>query len=434
METAPAPVISFGGFRLDTRRRQLTSATGEVLRLSSRGFETLLYLARRPGVLVSKADLKRAIWSDVTVEENSLTQCISAIRRALGESPAEHRFIVTEAGRGYRFVADVKGGRDHRAHVYRSSDNPQANQLFVSGWSALTRPGAGNLERGLRQLERAILIDPNFALAHVCIADGYALLGVFGLAAPHAVFPLARRAVLAALEIDDGFADAHAELGHILAMYDLDRSGAEAAYRRALALDPKSVLAHHYMALHMICGGRFDDALEHLRRAQAVEPLAANLSANIGMAHYYAGRYHEAIAQLESTLELDPEFAHARSLIGRCRLRLGDIDEALRQFERRSTATIGSAADIPAALALAGRTAESAEQLHGMIAARDHAYVSAFDIATVYSVQGDRAAAIDWLETALEERAQPISYLRVDPAFKWLRTDPRVERFLGRLG
>ena len=435
METGRGPVLSFGGFRLDPQRRQLISqATDQVIPLSGRAFEALLYLAGRPGVMVTKADLMRAVWSDVTVEDNSLTQCISAVRRALGEAPGEHRFIVTEAGRGYRFVAAVDGGQTPPASRGRRSDNPQANQLFVSGWSALTRPGAGNLERGLRQLERAVLIDPNFALAHVCIADGYALLGVFGVAAPHEVFPLARRAVLTALELDDRFADAHAELGHILAMYDLDRPGAEAAYRRALALAPDSVLAHHYMGLYMICGARFDEALTHLRRAQAIEPLAANLSANIGMAHYYAGRYHEAIAQLEATLELDPEFAHARALLGRCRLRLGDIEGALAQFEWPSSATIGSAADIPAALALAGRTAESAERLDAMIAARNVRYVSAFDIATVYSAHANRGAALDWLEIAVEERAQTICYLHVDPAFKWLRAEPRVLQILQRLG
>ena len=431
MDAAPAQALRFGGFRLDAQRRQLVrEATGEAARLTGRAFEALAYLAARPGVLVPKAELMAALWPGVTVEENSLTQCISALRRALGDSPGEHRFIVTEAGRGYRFVGGAQGAG---LSARRRSDNPQANQLYVSGWSALTRPGAGNLERGLRQLERAVLIDPGFALAHVCIADGYALLGVFGMAAPREVFPKARAAVTTALDLDDGFADAHAELGHIQAMFDLDPPAAEASYRRALALDPGSALAQHYRALQLICAADFEGALIHLRQAQALEPLAANVSANIGMAHYYAGRYHEAIAQLEATLELDPEFAHARSLLGRCRLRLGDIDEALGEFARRSSATIGSAADVPAALAIAGRTEDAQAQLRQMIAERARRYVSAYDVATVCAALGDRAASLDWLETALAERAQPISYLAVDPVFRGLHGEPRVQQILRRL-
>ena len=75
-----------------------------------------------------------------------------------------------------------------------------------------------------------------------------------------------------------------------------------------------------------------------------------------------------------------------------------------------------------------------AEQLDALIGARSQRYVSAFDIATVYSAQANRAAALDWLETAVEERAQPIGFLHVDPAFKWLRAEPRVQRILQRLG
>ena len=432
MRPEPRATVSFGGFRIDGQRRQLVNeATGDTIRLPGRAFEALVYLADRAGDLVPKAELMSAVWSDVNVEDNSLAQCISALRRALGERPGEHRFIVTEAGRGYRFIGWPKAGV--APSVSRRSDIPQAQQLYVAGWSALTRPGAGNLERGLRQLERAVVIDPQFTLAHVCIADGYALMGVFGMAAPSEVFPKARAAVLSALALDADFADAHAELGHIQAMFDLDRAAAIASYRRALVLDPNSALAHHYMGLLLSSSGDFEEALVHLRRAQAIEPLAANVSANIGMTHYYAGRYHEAIAQLESTLDLDPSFAHARSLIGRCWLRLGDVAQAQGQFELRSSATIGSVADIPACLALSGRTAEARILIERMLSERSQRYISAYDIATVYTSLGERALALDWLEIAVEERAQPVTWLGVDPALKSLMVEPRVQKLIDRV-
>jgi TolB-like protein len=108
--TEPAAKIfyEFSGFCLDPQQRLLlVRAGGRPIPLPPKVFDTLLYFVERRGELLDKATLLSAVWPNVVVEENSLNQNISAIRRALGESPGEHRFIVTEPGRGYRFVADV---------------------------------------------------------------------------------------------------------------------------------------------------------------------------------------------------------------------------------------------------------------------------------------------------------------------------------------
>ena len=437
MQTAQTEILAFGDFLLDPRRRQLVArASATPIDLTGRPLEALLYLADRPGVLASKEELMAAIWKGVTVEENSLARCISTIRKALGERPNDKRFIATEPRRGYRFVAEigVAGTRAPGASSRRMSADAQASQLFVSGWSALTRPGGGTLRRGLEQLEQAVAIDPQFALAHACVASGYALLGVFGLAPPRDVFPRARDAALAALAADATLADAHAQLGHIYTMFEFDFAAADACYRRALDLNPNCLAAFHYMGLQAMCAGNFEEAFRHLRCAQAIEPLAPNISANIAMGHYYAGQYHQAIAQAEATLDLAPQFGHAQSVLARSWLRLGDVERALALFGSRSGVTIGSAADVPAAEALAGRFSESRGLLDDLLAARGRRYVSAFDIATVYAAQDDVSAALDWLERAVVERAQPICALAVDPAFKHLRQEPRFRAILAELG
>jgi tetratricopeptide (TPR) repeat protein len=200
---------------------------------------------------------------------------------------------------------------------HHPTENAEAYQLYVTGWWALTRPGGGNLEQALQYFEQAVARDPNFALAHVCVADCYALLGVFALRAPHEVFPQARVSVLRALAIDAELAEVHAELGHIHSMYDLAWQSAEVACRRAIEINPRSSMAHRYLGLNMIFRGKLDAALISIKRAQSIEPLAANYNANIGMIHYYARRYEEAIAQLEATLRIDDGFDHARSFLGR---------------------------------------------------------------------------------------------------------------------
>ena len=119
----PAPqahVYEFGEFRLDAGKRLLLRGGGEVVPLTPKVFDTLLYLVERGGVVVDKDELMRVIWPDTVVEENNLNQNVSALRRALGESRGEHRYIVTVPGRGYRFVADVKAGADVSARAQTS--------------------------------------------------------------------------------------------------------------------------------------------------------------------------------------------------------------------------------------------------------------------------------------------------------------------------
>ena len=99
---------TFSGFRLDPGQRRLVSPDGDPVPLTSRVFDTLLYLVAHQGELLDKSTLMQAVWPDTVVEENNLNQAISALRKALGEAPGAHQFILTEPGRGYRFVAEVQ--------------------------------------------------------------------------------------------------------------------------------------------------------------------------------------------------------------------------------------------------------------------------------------------------------------------------------------
>jgi len=426
--------IVFGPFRLDPyRRRVMRTATGETLPLTGRPFEALHYLASRPGILVSKTELFRAVWKGISVEENSLARCISTVRKALGDTPKGQDYIVTEAGRGYRFVAQVKmPGMGADASRDGLSTNPEANQLYVSACSLLSRPGGHTISLALEKLKAACRLDPAFALAHAGIANANVLLGVFGLAPPLKVFPDARAAASTAVALCGTLADGYLQLGHIASMFELDRTSADAHLRQALRLDERSAMAHHHMALLAMTAGQFDEALAWMRRALELQPLAANIRANIGMILYYAGRYDEAIAVLDATLEIH-DFAHARSLLGRCWLRLGQPEKALEHFALRTETSIGSAADEPAALAVAGRHDEAKTRLDALLEMRTTGYVSAYDLATIYAAQGAQALSLDWLEIAMEERAQPVAALGVDPAFRALGNEPRFLDLLHRL-
>ena len=116
----PRQVYEFGGYRLDPLRRVLLGRDGALVHLKPKAFDALLYFVEHAGETLDKHSLLEAIWSNAVVEENCLSKNVSVLRRVLGETPGEHRFIVTEPGRGYRFVADVRTAAVHTETVAKA--------------------------------------------------------------------------------------------------------------------------------------------------------------------------------------------------------------------------------------------------------------------------------------------------------------------------
>lgn len=162
----------FGDFRIDALRRCLLRL-GEPVPLPSRAFETLLYLVRHSGRVVEKDELMRAIWPDAFVEENNLNQSVSTLRRALGETRGENRYIATVPGRGYRFVAGVRTRGEDPA--VGEAGEPEA--LGPRGPNARTPTGAFAVPvPNHRAALRSGLIPLAFVATAIVIATGASML------------------------------------------------------------------------------------------------------------------------------------------------------------------------------------------------------------------------------------------------------------------
>ena len=167
----------------------------------------------------------------------------------------------------------VRWSADGATRVAPYTQDAEAYALYSSGRLAWTRQSETSLLQAIMFFEQAIARDPNYALAYCGLADSYAVLGVFGIRAPHEVFPLARGAAEKALSIDPNLASAHSALGHIKVQYEHDWKGADREYARALQLDPSLALTYHRRGLLYAMQGDIDRAVTASERAQQLEPL-----------------------------------------------------------------------------------------------------------------------------------------------------------------
>jgi DNA-binding winged helix-turn-helix (wHTH) protein/TolB-like protein len=315
-----------------------------------------------------------------------------------------------------------------------NTQDPEAYALYASGQFAWARQTEPSLLQAISFFEQAIARDPNYALAYASLADSYALLGIFGIRAPHEVFPRARRAVEKALAIDPNLAAAHSALGHIRMMYEHDWDGAAREYQRALQLDPSLALVYHRRGLLYAIQGDIEHALEANERAQRLEPLWLAPKGAAGNFLYLARRYDESIRVCEQVLAIDERADNARSFLIRNLIAKGDYERALAEYDKRPLQMPGSNAHRAQALALSGRRAAALAELDRVLVSAKERYVAAYDIALIYAALGDTENTFLWLNRAIEDRSTLMVFLAQDPMFDAFHGDPRWAGLVQRIG
>ena len=313
------------------------------------------------------------------------------------------------------------------------TQDPEAYALYASGQFAWSRQTEPSLLKAIGFFEQAIAKDPNYALAYASLGDSYAVLGVFGMRAPHEVFPKARRAVEQALSIDPNLAAAHSALGHIKMIYERDWDGAAREYQRALQLDPSLAFAYHRRGLLYAMQGDIDRALQSNDRAQQLEPLWLSPKGAAGNFLYFARRYDESIRLLEQVLALDERADNARAFLIRNLIVKGDYDRAIAEYDKRPLQMPGSNAYRAQALALSGRRAAALVELDRVLELSKERYVAASDIAMIYAALADTENTFLWLERAMED-GSTFNFLAQDPMFDAFHSDPRWAALIRRIG
>jgi TolB-like protein/Tfp pilus assembly protein PilF/DNA-binding winged helix-turn-helix (wHTH) protein len=314
---------------------------------------------------------------------------------------------------------------------------PEAFHAYLKGrhhWNHRTEKG---FLKAIEYFHEATSLAPGYAEAYAGLADTHGLLSVYNLQRPERAMPMAKEAALEALRLDENLAEAHASLGHILFLFDWNWAEAERELEKALELNPDYGSTYQWYGVFLMAMKRPEEGLRAFQQGLAYDPVSLSLNENLGWALYVARRYPEAIAQFEKTLELDPGFGPALRYLGLTQLYLGRHREALETLERARSALATSLevqADLALAHALAGEKEEAQSMLDALMKESGERYVSPFLIASFHTGLGHFEEALEWLEKACDERVANMVFLGVDPAFDPLRSHPRFQALLARIG
>jgi TolB-like protein/DNA-binding winged helix-turn-helix (wHTH) protein/Tfp pilus assembly protein PilF len=304
--------------------------------------------------------------------------------------------------------------------------NPEAYELYLKGryqYFAWQQP-----DKALESFQESIKKDPTFAPAYAGLAAAYNILGFFTV--PTETFPKARAAVDKALQLDPNLAEAYAESANIKTRYEWDWKGAEADFKRALALSPNNSQIRSDYAIYLAAVGRANDAIAEGKRARSLDPVS--LEANLWLASVYmkTHRFDESIKQFRHVLSVDPSNGIANYQLPWVLAFNGQCEEAIRDYERQNIKVDGFLAYF---YGRCGRKAQALDIARELERLATESYVDPTGLAIPFVAIGDKDRALALLKIAYYERDAEMMLLKVDPWWDDLRSDPRFQELLGRM-
>ena len=313
--------------------------------------------------------------------------------------------------------------------------NVGAYELYLHGRFFLAQRSRPALETAVSYFQQAIDLDPESALAYSGLADAHALLGAngYGGLPPVEVIPKAEKAARMALSLDPGSAEAHTSLASTLMSYNWDWEESERHFKTALELNPGYSTAHHWYGLYLAARGDLDAALSEIGMARRLDPLSPAANAALARCLYYRREYDAAIPLYKRALELDPDFGPAHLGLALAYVKQHENSDSrieqislfvssISEFQKG----VGPPIDVLAFVNSLTTSTLGEEEWKGQF--------PPFFFAMGYTILGYSPQALEWLERAFEERSEYLVFLRVDPIFDKLRSEPRFGALIEKIG
>ena len=315
---------------------------------------------------------------------------------------------------------------------------PAVYEEYLKGryeWNSRTPQ---SLQLAIDHYRRAIDLDPTYAPAHAALADCYNQLGtvMVGTGSPQEFRPRASAEAIKALQLDPFSAEAHAALGYVH-HYNWQWAEAEQEFRRAIDLNPNYSLVHIWYANLLMSRNRMTEAVRQAAAGRELDPFSLIVNTNVGWVLDFAGRHEDAVRQLRQVIAMDSGYVQAHFRLTDALRHSGRFSEAIEEGKRLVTMSGGSASALgllASVYAHANEPDRARAIIDELLARSRNAYVPPWSIVGALVALGEKDEAMKWIEKGIAERSNGVAYLVANPEYDALRSDPRYEAILTRVG
>ena len=316
----------------------------------------------------------------------------------------------------------------------KETNSTDASMEYQKGREYWYKRHIQDVRTSIGYFKRALELDPLYAKAHSGLADAYAVLAESENPIENAT--LARLEAEKALTLDSKLAEAYTSLAIVALKFDWDWAKAEAKFKNAIELKPNSPDAHYWYASYLAAMGRGDESVAESQRAAELDPLNPTYRVQVARVLYLAGRLDEAMTHSKTAIGMNDNSAVAHLILGQILRRKRQYDQAIAEFQHALNLTEDKSflkAAIAVSLALQGKKDE-AEAILAELKQQKEKYVSPLHFAAIEIALGDKDQAFASLEKAYQQRANLLAFLKVDPTYDAIRSDPRFSDPVHRVG
>jgi adenylate cyclase len=316
--------------------------------------------------------------------------------------------------------------------VYQQTRSPEAYDAYLKGCHFLSVHTKEGFEKGLDYFEKAIELDPNYALAYLGIANSYFLLNSYSFSAGNETLDVINNAIEKARELAPDLAEVRATVGTIKYVYEWDWNAAEKEFLAAIKLNPNYTLARYWYVVFLMLSGRFSEADEQLKHLALIDPLSLSLNKTYASLLFYQKRYEESIVQAEKTLELYPDCIPVYPAMAICYAKTGQLKEGLDLMQRGY-----EIAPSPSRLAVLGYLhaigGDEKKAVKALEEAERQTDALLMDNFYIYVALNRVDEGFDYLENSLKQKELEHVALIVDPRADPVRDNPRFVEILNQI-
>ena len=315
------------------------------------------------------------------------------------------------------------------------SVDPEAHEAYLRGLYHWNKRTEEDLKKSIEYYEKAIEMEPEYAVAYAALSQTYIVLTAWGYASHTESHPKAQKMAEKALKIDDRLAEAHTALGAI-SEGEWNWQEAEKEFKRAIELNPNYATGHQWYAEFLSVLGRHEEALTEMKRALELDPLSLIINQNLGIVYFFARDYDSALKQFQKTNELERNFGYTLYYTFVAYFDMGRYEEAIQTYEKMlslNEATKHLSEQVGRIYEEGGKEGFLRWILDNIEDISPLPYLMPYNLSMLYARLGEKDEAFKWLEMMYEERYPRLRYIKVMPPFDKIRSDPRYTELLRKM-